>query len=100
MFRSLKQRWRRFKTPPSGKRFQAFHVRHHRKTNLARSIATFGAGLLLIAVGLVLLVLPGPGLLIGAIGAALLAGESKIVARGLDWLDLRVTRLWRRWRRQ
>jgi hypothetical protein len=41
----------------------------------------------------VLLVLPGPGLLVGAIGAALLAGESKIVARGLDWLDLRVTRL-------
>ena len=100
MLRVLKQRWRRFMTEPSGARFQALHARHHRRTNVVRSVVTFGAGLLLIAVGLVLLVLPGPGLLVGAIGAALLARESKIVARGLDWLDLRVTRLWRRWHRQ
>src|SRR4051812_13329096 len=100
MFGALKRRMRRFMTVPSGERFRAFYHRHHRRPHLARTIMTIGAGLALIAVGLILLVLPGPGLLVGAFGAALLAGESLTVARAMDWVDVRVTNVWRRWRAQ
>jgi hypothetical protein len=99
MFGALKRRMQRFMTVPSGQRFRAFYQRHHRRPHLARTIVTIGAGFALIAVGLILLVLPGPGLLVGAFGAALLAGESLVVARALDWVDVRVTALWRRWRK-
>ena len=100
MFDGLKRRLRRFMTVPSGRRFRAAYERHHERPNLARRILTIGAGIGLIVVGLLLLVLPGPGLLVAAVGAALLAEESLTVARALDWLDVRVTRLWRRWRRR
>jgi hypothetical protein len=83
---------------PSGRRFRAFYERHHQRPHLLRRVVTIGAGSGLIAVGLLLLVLPGPGLLVAALGAALLAEESLTVARTLDRLDVRVTRLWRRWR--
>ena len=96
MFGALKRRMRRFMTVPSGQRFRAFYDRHHQRPHLARTIVTIGAGLALIAVGLILLVLPGPGLLVGAFGAALLAGKSLTVARALDWVDIQVTALWRR----
>ena len=48
----------------------------------------------------IMLVLPGPGLLTGIIGAALLAGESRIVARWLDGIDLLAARVWARWRKR
>jgi len=99
VFVYLKQRWRRFLAAPSGTRFQAHYRRQHAHRGLVRTMVAIGAGLLLIALGIVLLVLPGPGLLIGAIGAALLAGESLLVARALDWIDRQATRLWRRLRR-
>ena len=100
MFGALKRRMRRFMTVPSGQRFRTFYDRHHQRPHLARTIVSIGAGLALIAVGLVLLVLPGPGLLVGAFGAALLAGESLTVAKVLDRVDLCVTHAWRRWRRK
>lgn len=99
MFAALKRHWREFVTAPAGTRFQAHYRRHRRRRGLVRTIVAIGSGLLLIALGTVLLVLPGPGLLIGAIGAALLAGESLSVARALDGIDRHATRLWRRWRR-
>jgi len=64
-----------------------------------RTVLAVGSGLLLLGLGLVMLVLPGPGLFTGLVGAALIAGESLIVARWLDWLDLRAARAWARWRR-
>jgi hypothetical protein len=98
MFDSLKRRVRRFMTAPSGTRFRAYHERLAQRPNLMRTLLVVGSGLILLALGLILLVLPGPGLLIAAIGAALIAGESLTVARFLDRIDSRVTRIWRRWR--
>jgi hypothetical protein len=46
--------------------------------------------------GFILLFVPGPGLLLIAVGAALLARESLAVARALDWLEVRGRRLARR----
>jgi hypothetical protein len=64
-----------------------------------RTVLAIGFGLLLLALGLVMLVLPGPGLLVGFAGAALIAGESKVAARLLDRVDLYVARALARWRR-
>lgn len=99
MFDTLKRRARRFMTAPSGTRFRAYHARLQQRPNLMRTLLAIGCGLILLALGLVLLVLPGPGLLVAAIGATLIAGESLTVARLLDRVDLGVTRVWRRWRR-
>jgi hypothetical protein len=99
MFDSLKRRVRRFMTAPSGTRFRAYHERLAQRPNLMRTLLAVGCGLILLALGLILLVLPGPGLLIAAIGAALIAGESLTVARFLDRIDLCLTRAFARWRR-
>ena len=99
MFAGLKRRIRRFLAAPSGTRFQAHYERMKARASLMRALAAIGLGLVLLAVGLVLLVLPGPGTLVALIGAALLAGESLTVAKMLDRLDARVTRLWKRFRK-
>ncbi|MBS0569865.1 MAG: hypothetical protein JSS28_04615 [Proteobacteria bacterium] len=66
--------------------------------HVLRTVLAFGFGFVLLGAGLAMLVLPGPGLLTCLVGAALIAGESLLVARWLDWLDLRAERLWARWR--
>jgi len=99
MFDSLKRRAQRFMTAPSGTRFRAYHERLAQRPNLMRTLLVVGCGLILVALGLAMLVLPGPGLLVAAIGAALIAGESLWAARLLDRMDSAVTRIWRRWRR-
>jgi hypothetical protein len=53
---------------------------------------TILGGTALIAVGLVMLVAPGPGILVVAIGGALLAEESLLAARALDWLEVKIRR--------
>jgi hypothetical protein len=54
----------------------------------------------LLIVGVTLLVVPGPGVLFLAVGAALLAEDSYPLARQLDHAELRardiVTALWRK----
>lgn len=99
MFAALKRRMRRFVAAPSGTRFRAHYERTQSSPSALRATLTCGVGLLLVAAGLAMLVLPGPGILVGTIGAALIAGESLIAARVMDWIDLRLTGLWRRWRR-
>ncbi len=58
-------------------------------------------GIAIVAAGLVALPAPGPGTVVLAIGAGLLARESKLIARGMDWLEVRLRRLFqwskRRW---
>jgi len=76
MFESLKGRARRFLTAPSGTRFRAYHARLAQRPSLMRTLLAIGCGLILLALGLVMVVLPGPGLLVAAIGAVLIAGES------------------------
>lgn len=99
MFGALKRRIRRFMTAPSGSRFRAHYERMKSRPSLMRTLIAIGVGLVLLAAGLVMLVLPGPGLLVGTIGAALIAGESLLVARVLDRVDVWVTGMWKRWRR-
>jgi hypothetical protein len=99
MFDAMKHRWRRLAAVRSGARFRTHHRDLQQRPSLVRALLVIGCGLLLLAAGLVMLVLPGPGLLVAVIGAALIAGESRVVARLLDRVDLCATRTWRRWRR-
>jgi len=99
MFAALKRRILRFVATPSGSRFRAYHERLEQRPNLMRTMLVVGLGLILLALGMIMLVLPGPGLLVAAIGLALIAGESMWVARLLDRLDLWLTGWWRRRRR-
>ena len=89
---------RTFMTVPSGQRFRAHYERMRSKPGMMRTLLAVGGGLVLIALGIIMLVTPGPGLIVAAIGAALIAGESLIAAKILDRIDLAATRLWARWR--
>ncbi len=95
----MKRRLRKFTAPPRGQRFRAHYDRLQKRPHIVRTLLVVGLGLLLLALGLVLLVLPGPGLLVGFAGAALIAGESSRAAALLDRVDLRVSRIGRRWHR-
>jgi putative transmembrane protein PGPGW len=53
---------------------------------------TIVAGTLLLAVGLVMLVAPGPGILVVVVGGALVAEESLCMARFLDWAEAGIRR--------
>jgi hypothetical protein len=99
MFRTLKARWRAFIAVPRGERFQAHHRQSDRKDAppWAR-YATIASAVVLIALGIVMLALPGPGLLAILAGGILLAGESLLAARALDRLDLVALHVRERWR--
>ena len=99
MFARLRQKMRAFMTVPSGRRFRAHYDRMRARPGVLRTVLAIGGGLLLMALGIVMLVTPGPGLIVAAIGAALIAGESMFAARILDRIDLFATRTWARWRR-
>ena len=98
MFAGFHRRWHRFRAAPRGARFRAHNARMRKGRHALRTVLAVGGGLLLLAAGLAMLVLPGPGLLTGLVGAALIAGESQVVARWLDGLDLYAARAWARWR--
>jgi len=98
MFARLRRNMRTFMTVPSGRRFRAHYERMRAKPGMWRTVTAIGGGLVLIALGIIMLVTPGPGLIVAAIGAALIAGESLVAARLLDRMDLWATRAWARWR--
>ena len=101
-----KQRWQEFKEARPGHRFQERYDRNRevgeQRSAAARAIKPLAAALLIIA-GVVFCVIPGPGLPLLLLGAALLADVSRRVALALDTTELRVrsllTRMRRAWRR-
>ncbi|MCC7416078.1 MAG: PGPGW domain-containing protein [Acidobacteria bacterium] len=56
-------------------------------------LATIGAGFALLGAGIAMLVLPGPGIVVGALGLALLAREFHWARRLLDHLKTRAATL-------
>lgn len=99
MIGTLKARWHAFVAVPRGKRFAAHHERAHRPDAPGwMCAATLTMGSVLLVLGIVMIVLPGPGLLAIIAGGVLLAEESSSAARVLDRLDLAVARAGERWR--
>ena len=91
----ISERWRCFRESTPGRRFQE---RYERTVNHVgwRRWALIGTGGVLCAVGTVMLVAPGPGVLLLAVGAFMLAEQSLACAKALDRLELWLRRLMRR----
>jgi len=91
---------RSFKTGTPGERFRR---RYYRRRESGRGIFTkyfsILSGVIIMAAGLFFIPAPGPGMIILAIGAALVARESLLAARALDWTEVVVRKLWRKSRR-
>src|SRR5262245_39269217 len=86
------RRWMRdIRALPQGTRFVTMYEHHAAaKRGRLRQAAGVVAGLALIALGALQLVIPGPGLLVIALGAALLAREFLVVARWMDRAEVRI----------
>jgi hypothetical protein len=98
----IKQEWRRFRDDPPGQRFRNHNERVSHQSPVLVA-ARLVAGLVLVAIGIVLLFIPGPGTILIAFGLGVLAGRSKRLAGWLDRAEP-VVRRWldsarRRWKR-
>jgi hypothetical protein len=88
MFTTLRQHWHAFRADPPGQRFQRrYRRRNARRSGVWRKLLVIGGGLALLAIGIVMLVLPGPGLLVILIGALLIAEESLFASQRFDRID-------------
>lgn len=100
MLETLKREWRTFRSERVGTRFQRYYRRRAaRPSGQLTRIAVMLAGAILAVVGLVMILLPGPGLLTMLLGIALMAGESLTVARLFDRANLVLERGLARMRR-
>lgn len=97
MFAKLKKSWRSFERSAPGHRFEEQHEAH--SGSASSNVVVIGLGILLLAGGVVLLFIPGPGLLLIAFGAGLIARQSLWLAKRLDRLELFLRKLGRRSRR-
>ena len=86
VFDGMRRSWRDLEGGTAGERFKQYHQRHIRGPTWQR-ILRFVGGIAIIAIGLVELAVPGPGILVIEVGGALLARESSAVAGFLDWTD-------------
>jgi hypothetical protein len=87
MILQLRQLWNEFKVAPPGERFaRLYYRREARQSWLARSLF-LAIGVAMMAVGLFLMVAPGPGTVVVILGAGVAAQESLRVARAMDWLE-------------
>jgi hypothetical protein len=100
MFDWLRAHFRALLAAKSGTRFRRQYRRRLARPHLGHTILAVAGGLLLILAGIAMLVLPGPGLLAIVIGAALIAGESQLIARLLDRIDFCLNVHYARWRRR
>jgi UPF0716 family protein affecting phage T7 exclusion len=93
MLNHLKQSWRRFKAGLPGRRFQQqFRLRRRFRSGAARKTLFLAAGILIVAAGVFLLFVPGPGIIILLIGAVLIAQQSSLAARAFDRIEIRLRR--------
>jgi uncharacterized protein (TIGR02611 family) len=93
---NLKRSWKQFRRGRPGRRFQDEYERTQRtrknKPLVLRMLQPV-IGCLLLATGIVFLVIPGPGLPLVFVGAGLLAGRFLLIARAMDWCEVRLRKL-------
>jgi uncharacterized protein (TIGR02611 family) len=88
---SFRKAWRRFRTAEPGSRFQQqFEANQKARTSKWVRPAVVALGILVILLGLVALPAPGPGTLVIAGGAALIAREFLWMARLLDSAEVKI----------
>jgi ferric-dicitrate binding protein FerR (iron transport regulator) len=82
-FDNLKRDWNHFIKARPGERFEQ-HAERASKHSPHRRAAQTAVGGVAIVAGAAMMILPGPGGLAMAFGVALIAGNSKTLARKLD----------------
>lgn len=90
--------WQRFIHDKPGRRFQNRYERRQRrakKSHIVVKVLYIILGIVVAVGSLVLAPLPGPGWGTVFVGLMILAGEVRLVAVFLDWLEVRLRRLWR-----
>ena len=103
MLAAIKREWQELKKGRPGSRFQKRAERAKRdraKQSWLKRLAKPAIGIILTVAGVIFCLIPGPGLPLIFIGAALLAERSRPAARFLDWLEVRTRRLFgwaKRW---
>lgn len=93
MFDQLRKNWNIFKKSPPGKRFQNRYYRHAEKRNersRPKRILIIFIGIVIILIGVVLWFIPGPGWATIFFGAGIIAGESLLVSRLLDAIEVKI----------
>jgi hypothetical protein len=89
MMRGMKECWLDLKKGAPGERFVSVYDTHgSRHTGWTRALY-LGVALISFLIGIVLAFIPGPAILFFAITAALLATQSRAVARKLDAAELK-----------
>lgn len=90
MLDGIRHRWRELRASEPGHRFQDRYDRSHQEDEgRTRKTLIIGAGVLVLLAGLFFLPAPGPGMVIVALGAALIARESRRMASLLDAMELK-----------
>jgi hypothetical protein len=100
MFTEIKQHWIQFRKYPVGERFERYYgSRHNVERGPVKKVFLISTGILIMTAGIIFLAIPGPGLLVMLLGAALIARESLFVSRLFDRLE---PHLWKfaRWCRK
>jgi hypothetical protein len=103
---SFRKHWRELQRGQPGRRFESRYERARQATRrggAGHRILIMTLALVMIAIGVVLLVIPGPGIPVLLIGGGLLATESRTMARFMDWCEVKGRKIaaWavRRWKR-
>lgn len=95
---TFKQQFHELQRGRPGRRFQARYEKAkkgRRGHNTTGRIVRLVLGFALMAGGLILMVIPGPGLPLLFLGAGFVATESLWVARAMDRLEVRLRAVWR-----
>jgi uncharacterized membrane protein YbaN (DUF454 family) len=82
----MKHEWRQFRHDEPGARFRNHRQRMQKKSRKHAAV-TLALGVLLLAAGVVLLFIPGPGLPLIVFGLALVATHSRRLSDHLDRLE-------------
>ena len=103
---SFRKYWRELQQGRPGRRFQSRYERTRKaryRSGAGQRVLLVVLAFVLIAVGVILLVIPGPGIPFLLLGGGMLATESQSVARFMDWGEVkgRSAVAWgkRRWKR-
>ena len=103
---SFRKYWRELQQGRPGHRFQSRYERTRRgerRSGAGLRILLVVLAFVLIAIGAILLVIPGPGIPFLLLGGGMLATESRFVARFMDWSEVKGRQVvaWgkRRWKR-
>ena len=87
-----KNKWHEFKESEPGERF---HDRYNRRQETSHgrwdkgSVINIALGIVLVAVGVLLVPAPGPGFIVAFVGLGLLGSEFAPTARALDWAEVK-----------